>query len=497
MTGKMEGRPAEGPGSSGTDGSSGAEEFGPNRSLRLDDSLLRKVRVPRPGGTSPTDSPHPDHGSAPADGFATDMSVEQPFHAPVVAREIPVPAAGRPEASPETRFVRHKLRDAARDWGSWVRAKVERGSRSNRPDPAYDTDHFSEEHFFRKERRTEEYTATDRMVFTTALAMLLAALPQVLGDAVPDQGKAAELWAKAAPVAVVASVAAPVAAATPAPEQPATVDVVEETASAEEAVEPAMAEAVNAPIIADAADTTTPVPAEIVEAPAPDEPALATLAFQQAAQLNGPGLYRPGLHAGRRFAEVRYGAARLGPLEASAAPLKTAAITAMALPDPAAASAREQALALEPDRVEEIQQRLELADLGPVESAAPLDGATRSAIARLQRREGLPVTGYLDAESLDALDAATDKPLAALRARERAARARAARRAPAESPIPPRNAPTGPVRGADGCLRNADGRLLPGQGLRCDVRGLVQGGDASPDRLKAIDALADEAGADR
>lgn len=221
------------------------------------------------------------------------------------------------------------------------------------------------------------------------------------------------------------------------------------------------------------------------------------------------GLLATPLRANERFADTRsIRVAGVGPIPtARAERLRTSALAAMALPYPIAAAAAEAALELEAAQVDEIRLRLELAGTLTETDGTGFGGDRRSAIARTQRTSGLTMTGYLDAPTTAAVHDASDSLLGEDRARDRAVRV-ARRAAPAESPQPPENPqrpvlapPAGPERGADGCLRNQSGRLLPGQGLRCDVRGFVQAlsdtKNASPERLQRIVAIAGEAGTDR
>ncbi|MEO0623851.1 MAG: peptidoglycan-binding domain-containing protein [Pseudomonadota bacterium] len=233
------------------------------------------------------------------------------------------------------------------------------------------------------------------------------------------------------------------------------------------------------------------------------------LPLDRRAVLGNFGLFAVPLRASERFAAERHiRVAGVGPdPAASGRTLTASALAAMALPDPALAAADEAALGLTDAQVDEIRLRLKLAGVGADANATGLGGENRSAIARMQRAAGLPVTGYLDAPTVTAIDATGNALTTQRRAEARAVRI-ARRTAPTESPQPPKNPqpkvlaePVGPVRGADGCLRTPSGRLLPGQGLSCDVRGFVQAlgdtADATPERLQRIRAIAEEAGTDR
>ncbi|MEM9146863.1 MAG: peptidoglycan-binding protein [Pseudomonadota bacterium] len=383
------------------------------------------------------------------------------FHAPVVIEGTALPVTTKPELSPERRYALRRLHEAARKWGGWVRDRVERAPRSSGPQPAYDTDHYSEEHFFKKERKFEGWTSADYAVLAITIAMVLSATPHPVGDADPDL--VMELASLDSGLAS-ALVMAPAAAAHAAP-----VALGPVAAGGE-----AQAEA--GPLAVPQPDVSEPYVYDTV----------------------GPGLFKSSLRATRRFATVRYGDT---PTVRRTVLFKSAALAALALPDPSEVAAAEAALALDDQRMEEVRLRLELAGLGPLGDGEAFDPQARSALARFQQREGISASGFLDGATLRAIEAATDTLLAERRAQERAARLRSARRAPAESPEPPKLAtPSGPVRGADGCMRNANtGELLPGQGFRCDVRGLVQGlgTGASPERLRQIEEIAGEAGADR
>lgn len=469
-----------------SDLASGSEESGSARALRLHGALVRKMKH-RPDGSegAPPTDPAPSSQKEAARGNAevldaavldesdplTDQADAEPvevhaadsdaFQAPVVIEGKAVPAVSRPDVSPERRYVLHKLRDAARQWGGWVRDRVESGATRTGRQPVYDTDHFSEEHFFKAERRDDGWNRADYVVLGTVIAVGLAMAPASTGDSDPNS--------------VVATADGPV-----------------EVASAVYLVPKPAAE-------------PDPVAAE-TQAPVTEEPARNALGTViQKVMPEPPGLLDYPVRAAERFAVWRYGRQPSGPTNPLALNVAVKTMALAVLPNPVEAWGVETALGLEGPRLAEVRLRLSFADPG-IEAGGrsedpALDTPARSAIARLQRREGLPTTGYLDTRTLTALEAVTEKALSDWRAEERRQRLRSARRAPAESPQPPQVAqPSGPIRGADGCLRNQAGRLLPGQGLSCDVRGLVQVlGDTatSPERARKIDALAEGAGADR
>lgn len=120
----------------------------------------------------------------------------------------------------------------------------------------------------------------------------------------------------------------------------------------------------------------------------------------------------------------------------------------------------EQALSLNREDRREIQLRLRLAGVEPGGADGVFGPRTRQAIADWQRESGLPASGYLDRDQIAALETQTDEAYASQ---------------PQAAPAQPRASGPTYYRGADGCLRYPNRRIVPGQSLTCDVKGMLQG----------------------
>ncbi len=425
------------------------------RRVRLDPDLSRKIirMLPPPRETAPRGSLYGgDDGGDTGGGEPRPRTraVPEPPQLPVPyrPRADAVGRAGRP-VTPERRYAGRLLAEAARRWDAFRRAAgVGAGRGKTRRGPDFDTDHFSEEHFFRKERRV----SIDRSRLGPVLA--LAAVILVLSPGVLGIGD------RPAPV----------------PDRVAAAAGEPRTVGRAEAAVALVAERPRDPL-----PTETPAPT----------PARTTPDWLHAgvAQNGSVGLYAVTPAAARAFGRRPEAGATI-----SNPAIRQAILDRLGLPDPERLARTEAALALPAPRIEEVKARLTAAGRPPERDEEGIGLATRSALARWQAEAGLRPTGFLDARTLARLDDETANV-----GRRTSRTARAARAAPETAPIPASARPR-EVLPVAGCRRDGSGSMVPGQSLACDLRGLFEAAAAppsDPDRVDRITALERDAGADR
>jgi len=153
---------------------------------------------------------------------------------------------------------------------------------------------------------------------------------------------------------------------------------------------------------------------------------------------------------------------------------------------------REEALGLPARAIRGVQAALAAAGHYDGRADGALGPQSRKAILAFQHAQNLAPTAHLDTMTLAALELAFTPPaISGDTGRRRAASLRA--NAVIEAPVPPQRVTvSAPV---DGCQRSDDGRILPGQGLSCDLKGfrdaLLSGEAAPADEIAAAAARSD------
>ncbi len=367
------------------------------------------------------------------------------------------------------RYLLWELAARARRWGAWVRERAATvAAEIRRRNARVDADAHTEEMFSRRERRA--LSGGGRRWVDGALGAGLALLLV-----------AALAWEWETPAPDDAVLASAERAAPPSPSEPP-LAVPPANVAGSERTEPSAPVPAPPPSTAEA----TPAPAR---ATAATVPRLAQLARIQGAPESGdtaaasparaarPTRARPS--AGDTGAEIR--AETRAEIRAETRAEMRAETPAAVIP--AAQPLRPPQLAAVPE------VRLRIAFLGAAQGrAAEVPEGLRTALMRWQAAEGLPVTGYLDGMTVARLDLPDLSEVRPERPR------RAARR-----PDPVQSAPPSERRTADGCRLDGAGRVLPHQGLRCEVRrlGAAVSRARTPDEAARSRALASAAGADR
>ncbi len=146
----------------------------------------------------------------------------------------------------------------------------------------------------------------------------------------------------------------------------------------------------------------------------------------------------------------------------------TVTLDAPTMPHFAATELSEEAMSLSRRERVEVQRRLVLAGFDPHGFDGIFGDHTRAAIKEYQAARGYPQTGYLDPAVHADLTSSTEEDYQAMRRRAAAAR-NALKEAPADEERDVASAEPGK------CARDASGRIIPRQGLKCDLAGLSEG----------------------